>query len=432
MRFSEGFKKYFANTSWLMAERIFSMAVSMLVGIYVARYLGPKRFGSLSYAMSFVALFMPLAQLGLDGIVVRELVKRPGERDLVLGTAFWVKFTGAVLVVSVIALVTLLASGGVGYESALVFWLSLGVIFDAFGVFDLYNQAIVKMKYSSIASIVACIASSCFRLYLIFASAGIVWFAVADVSYRAVRVLSLGIMHRMFVGCIYWMRFSMRLAMNMLGDSWPLVFSSLAVVIYMKIDQVMLRYMMDANDVGVYAAAVKISEVWYFVPVLVSQSLFPAIVSARKIGEDECRRRVNNLFVAMAVFSYAVFWVVFLFSNEIVNFLFGKQYLEAAGILRIHIFALLFVAFGVVGGKWLLVENYTRVASVMTISGAVVNVIANILLIPRFGAIGAAWATVASYAVAGYLFDAVFGCTRWMVIAKTKSLLFVGLDGGYV
>jgi O-antigen/teichoic acid export membrane protein len=84
--------RYFANTSWLFGEKILRMIVGLFVGIWVARYLGPEQFGLLSYAQSFVGLFTAIATLGLDGIVVRELVKDPSRRDELIGTAFWLKF----------------------------------------------------------------------------------------------------------------------------------------------------------------------------------------------------------------------------------------------------------------------------------------------------------------------------------------------------
>ena len=81
LQLSTGFKKYFVNTGWLFFERIIGMAVTFFVGVYVARYLGPANFGLLSYAGSFVGLFMGISALGLNNIVVRELVKNEKKRD---------------------------------------------------------------------------------------------------------------------------------------------------------------------------------------------------------------------------------------------------------------------------------------------------------------------------------------------------------------
>ncbi len=431
MRFSQGFKRYFANTSWSMAERFFSLTAGIAVGICVARYLGPERFGSLNFAASFVVLFLPLTHLGLDGIVVRELVRRPEEQDIVLGTAFWLRAAGALLaVIAACSFAWLMPPCNSGYELALVCWISAGIVFDAIGVFDLYNQANVKMKYSCVASVIACTVSSCMKIYLIFVSASVVWFAIADTIYKLARFLSLGLIHRMFSRVFGRLSFRATLAFEMLSDSWPLVLSSFAVIIYMKIDQVMLRYMTGPSGVGIYAAAVKISEMWYFFPVLLTQSLFPAIVSAQKRGDHECRSRIQRLLVLLTAFSYMVIAVVFLFGDEIVSLAFGAHYSGAAAILRIHIVALIFVCFGVVRGKWLLVENRTVLAFWCTFAGSVLNIAANLFLIPSYGGAGAAWATLVSYAVSGYFLDATVGSMRWMFVAKTRALLLMA--GQYV
>jgi O-antigen/teichoic acid export membrane protein len=128
---SPGFKRYFANTSWLMGHRILSMVVALFVSVYVARYLGPERFGLLSYAMSFVGLFMALSTLGLDGIMVRELVKTLERRDELLGTAFWLKAGGAVLMWVGIATAIPFTHNNVE-TNILIAIIAFGIIFQAF------------------------------------------------------------------------------------------------------------------------------------------------------------------------------------------------------------------------------------------------------------------------------------------------------------
>ena len=91
---SQGFRKYFANTSWLLGERVLRMAVSLFVGIYVARYLGPERYGLLSYALCFVWLFSAFLDLGHREIIVRELVLYPEQRNVILGSAILLRFSG--------------------------------------------------------------------------------------------------------------------------------------------------------------------------------------------------------------------------------------------------------------------------------------------------------------------------------------------------
>lgn len=140
------FHRYFANTSWLFAEKILRMVVGILVGVWVARYLGPERYGLLSYAQSFVGLFSVVATLGLDSILVRELVKDEGKRAVLLGTAFRLKLLGAGAVMLLLAAAVQLTSND-GYTNALIFIVASAIIFQSFNVIDLYFQSKVFCKY---------------------------------------------------------------------------------------------------------------------------------------------------------------------------------------------------------------------------------------------------------------------------------------------
>ena len=150
---SKGFRKYFTNTSWLLGERILRMAISLFVGIYVARYLGPERYGLLSYALSFVWLFSSLASFGLDDILVRELVKIPDQRQNLIGTVFWLKLFGTLVMGSAIATVMLFKT-----EDQQTYWLiaiiTFGFIFQATNVVELYFQAKVQSKFTVRAQVV--------------------------------------------------------------------------------------------------------------------------------------------------------------------------------------------------------------------------------------------------------------------------------------
>jgi O-antigen/teichoic acid export membrane protein len=119
-----------------MGERILRMVVALFVGVYVARYLGPAQFGLLSYANSFVGLFIALATLGLNGIVVRQLVKTPERRNELLGTAFWLKIGGAILLwVTIVAAVPLTKNDL--QTNSLIAIIAFAAIFQAFNVIDL-------------------------------------------------------------------------------------------------------------------------------------------------------------------------------------------------------------------------------------------------------------------------------------------------------
>ena len=161
----QGFMKYFKNTSWLFAEKILRMVVGLFVGIWVARYLGPEQFGLFSYAQSFVGLFTAIATLGLDGIVVRELVKNESRRNELIGTAFWLKFFGAFAVLLILAMAINFTSNDT-YTNTLVFIIASATIFQSFNVIDFYFQSKVMSKFVVYANVISLLLSSIIKVVL--------------------------------------------------------------------------------------------------------------------------------------------------------------------------------------------------------------------------------------------------------------------------
>ena len=148
----QGFMKYFKNTSWLFFEKILRMFVGLFVGIWVARYLGPERFGLFLYAQSFVGLFTAIATLGLDSIVVRELVKDETKAIEIIGTAFYLKLMGTILTLLILAVATYFTSND-RYTNLLVFIIASATIFQSFNVVDMYFQSKVLSKLDNISDI---------------------------------------------------------------------------------------------------------------------------------------------------------------------------------------------------------------------------------------------------------------------------------------
>jgi len=171
----------------------------------------------------------------------------------------------------------------------------------------------------------------------------------------------------------------------------------------MKIDQVMIKNMLDAKAVGNYAIAVRLSEVWYFIPMAITNSLIPAIINAKKISEKLYYERLQKLYDLMTWLSIGISLPIMLLSTKIIELLFGIQYQEAAGVLKIYVWAGVFVFLGVASSQYLLAENYIKIEALRTVIGAIVNIILNIVLIPIYEIQGAAIATVISYFVSTFV-----------------------------
>lgn len=421
----QGFRRYAANTSWMLAEKFLRMTVGLLVGVWVARYLGPEQFGLLSYAQSFVFLFTAIATLGLDSMVVRELVKDDSRRDELLGTSFGMKLIGAVAILPILGTAVYFTSNDAAINT-LVFVVAISTIFQSFNVIDFYYQAKVQSKYVALANSIALGVSSVIKVGLIFADAPLIAFAIM-VSFESL-VVAIGLFYYYFkvskMNFFGW-KFRIEVAVTLLKESWPLIISTALNSIYMKIDQVMLGSMASAGAVGVYAAATRLSEVWYGIGVVVARSLFPAVVNAKIKSYHLYLKRIKSLFFGMTLSAYILIASVYFFSDKIISLLYGSEFFEAGAVLAVHIVSVVFVYLGVSSGRWLIAEGLVKLDFYRNLLGVTVNIVLNYYLIDSMGALGAAYASLASYVVAFYIFDIFVKDMRPIFYIKTKSLFLI-------
>ncbi|MDG1097681.1 MAG: flippase [Methylophilaceae bacterium] len=417
----QGFLRYFANTSWLFGEKILRMIVGLFVGVWVARYLGPERLGLFSYAQSFVGLFVVIAGLGLDGILVRELVKDESKRDALLGTAFRLKLIGAFLALIALAIAVNLSRQD-SLTALLIFTIASATVFQSFNVIDYYFQAKVLSKYMVYPNIISLLISSMVKIWLILNDAPLLHFAYSILFDSFVLACGFLYFYRHKKHLVSQWFFDKKLAWSLLKDSWPLILSGLAISTYMKVDQIMIKEMISVEAVGQYAVAVTISEGWYFIPMVIATSLFPAIISAKKQSKALYYARLQKLYDLMVWIAIAIALPMTYLSELVVSLLYGEQFNQAGSVLMIHIWAGVFVFLGVASSKWFISENLQMLAFWRTFYGMVANVALNLLLIPIYGIQGAAMSTLLSYFIAGLMFDLFHEKTRATFFMKVKTL----------
>ncbi|MBL7473729.1 flippase [Robertkochia sediminum] len=426
-----GFIRYLSNTSWLAGEKVVRLLVALLVGIWVTRYLGPEDFGILSYAQSFVALFVAFSSFGLKDILVRELVKSKDKNDLLLGTAFGLQTLGSVIIMSIL-LVAILLNDNEAITNKIIIILGLVSFLHSFGVINSFFVSRVQSKYVAVSSLVALLISSGIKLLLIYYEAPLLWFVYA-IAFEVVLV-TIGLIvayHKTGYAVSQW-RLSRTLGLELVKESWPVILSGIMISIYMKVDQVMIKELMDNASVGQYAAAARLSEAWYFIPMIVCASLFPALVNAREKSESLYHSRLQRLYDLMVIMGLAVVLPVVSLSEWGIVFLYGEAFLPSAAVLDIHIWSGLFVFLGVANGKWLINENLQRYHLVFVSLGMLVNVGLNLVLIPTMGILGAAWATLISQAVSAVLASSIFPQTRPSFFRMLKAITFVSIVGRVV
>ena len=417
-------QKVLGNTGWMTADKIIRMGVGLVVGVLLARYLGPLLFGEFSYAFALVMIFSPVAELTHDGIVIRQIVQNPTRRDEILGTSFILMIGGGVISFILIMATVFL----VRPDNRLVQWLvgilAAGSIIQAFNVIEFWFESQMQWKFSVYAKTSAFLLLSLIKIGLILLQAPLIAFAWAGLAETVIGSLGLLIVYQLRSYSIKAWHFNWKTAGSLLQDSWPLIFSALLTMIYLRIDQIMLGNMAGSQELGNYSVAVQISEAWYFIPMVICSSVLPVIVEAETISEELLYAHMQKLYNLMVLLGYMVAVPIAFFSRDIIHILFSSAYTEAGPLLAILIWAGVLSNLGSARHIFIVSKNLTRVNLMSTALGCAMNVLLNILLIPQYGAMGAVVATFISYwfAVHGSCF--IFGSLRKTGGMITKALIF--------
>lgn len=414
--------KYVRNFSWIIFEKFCRLCVSFLVAAYVARYLGPGNYGLLNFALSFTGFFTVFVSLGLDGIIARNLVRDPTQEAVILGTAFWLRVIGSMTGFSLV-LGALTFTKYDSQTNVLIMVLATAMLFQPFCILEALFQSRVAARYTTFANLWTMGTTSSLRLLLVAMKSTVTAFAVALVVEKIILGGALYVFYRRAGRQGSRWRFSLPLAKELLSDSWPLIFSGLVVMLYMRIDQVMIKEMLDNESLGYYSAAVYLAEGWYFLGMAASSSLFPAIVKAREISEELYYDRLQRFYRLMAWLAICVALPVHFLADHLIYLLYGAAFQPAAEVLKINIWCGVFVFLGVASSSWLVTENLQRISLIRSIVGAFLNIVLNLLLIPRYGIVGSAWATLVAQAFASYLAYAFTKITRRTFIMQTKAFL---------
>lgn len=378
------------------------MGVGLFVSVAVARYLGPNDFGLYNYVLSIVALVAVIGNLGLQNLARRELVAEPERRDTILGTCFVLSaIAGFIFYVAMLVVVGLITDSSL--LLGLFALLGSTLLFNPFKSIEIWFQSQVRSELSVSASSITLLVFAGLKIAAICFGADLLQFSYLFLFECLTLTALLVYYYGRHFGSIRAWQLEWVSAVDFLKQCWPLILSGLAIVVYMRIDQVMLGAMLGEAAVGQYSVAVRISSFWYFIPMILASSLFPAIMKARENSAAHYEQRLQNYFCLNAGLAYAICLPVSVAAPWIVAIMFGPDYTAAAPILAIHAWSSLFVFLGVARGQYLVAEKMFKFSMCCNIAGAAVNVWLNYLLIPIWNGAGAAVASVCSQAIAAFL-----------------------------
>lgn len=417
-------KRVLSNIAWLFTDRFLRMGGGLFVGVWVARYLGAEQFGLLNYTVAFVALFGTIATLGLPSLTIRNLTNQPEKREEILGTAFRMQIMSSVLALLLSAALISLIRPNNTTALTLVLILSSVLFFQTFEVIDSWFQSQFQSKYTVIAKNIAFVVTASLKVLLLNLKAPVEAFAISTLIETTIYACILVLLYSKNYKSILKWRWNPTLARSFLRESYPLILSGITIIIYMKIDQIMLGEMIGDKAVGLYASATRISEIWYFIPTTISSSIAPLIYKAKSAGNERLYYQlIENLLRTLSAIALIIAIPIGFISKQLILSLFGNEYADSAQILNIHIWSSIFVFIGVGSSSWFIAENLLHLTLRRTLMGAVMNIILNYFLIPIYGGVGAAIATVISQAIASWLSNIFNPCSRKLFFIQLRSFL---------
>ena len=381
------------NISWIIGGRLVQMLIAFVINILTARYLGPSNYGIINYAAVYTGFFSSLCSLGLNSIIVKELIENPDKQGEALGSTIFLKSIASIVSCFSIWALSSVIDSGESQTILVVFLCSLGLFFQSFSIFEFWFQSRLESKTSSIATIIAYIIMSLYKVFLLTTGKSVEWFAIAtSIDYFAVSIILLYVYKKNGGPRL---RFDTVASKRMLGQSYHFILSSLMVSIYGNTDKFMLKHLLDSSEsVAYYSTAVSLCTTWVFVLQAIIDSFYPTIMELHKRDHLAYIKRNEQLYFLVFYISIVVSAIICLIASPAIKVLYGESYLGSIMPLRIITWYIAFSYLGVARNAWLVCEEKQKYLKYIYGLAIVLNIIINFMLIPSFGASGAAIASL--------------------------------------
>lgn len=406
------------NAGWLIAGRLGQMLISFFVSLLTMRYLGPSNYGLLSYATAYLAFFSAVSSLGIHSVLVKELLDRPEEQGTAMGTALCLRVAASVLSVLLLVCVTSLADHGEPVTIAVVSLSALSLIFQSFELLNDWFQARLQSRVTAVVTLAAFTMTALYKIVLLVYGRSVRYFALAtSVDYLLLGVFLL-LAYRRYHGDR--LRFSASYARTLLRQSWHFILPTLMICVYEQTDKLMLKHFFSEAEVGYYATAAALCNVWCFALLAIIDSMTPVILEAS--GKERFARENERLYAIVFYLSLLMSVLYTVFAAPVVRFLYGEAYLPAVKPLRILTWYTAFAYLGTARNVWIVSKGYQKYLFFVYLAAAAVNISLNFLLIPSMGASGAAIASLVAQAATIFAAPLLFRPLRENVCMMLRAV----------
>ncbi len=393
MKMTGKFDKSFSNACWIIGCKLIKAVLTLVTTMITARYLGVSDFGVINYAAGLVAFVVPIMKLGIDSVLVHQIVEKPDAEGEIVGTSIVLNLISAFLCILGIGAFVCIANRGEEETIIVCVIYSVLLVFQAVEMLQYWFQAKLMSKYSSMAMLFAYIIVAASQILMIVFKVNIYWFALSySIDYLFISLILLIAYAKKGTQKF---KFSFKRAKELFSISKYYIVSSLLVTVFSQTDRIMLKLMIDSEATGIYSAAATCAGMTSFIFAAIIDSMRPVIFQVAK-DEDKTlfHKRMTELYSVIIYFSLIQCIVITLLSPIIIKIMYGEEFAASVNALRIVVWFTTFSYLGSVRNVWMLAENKQKYLWIINLSGALGNVILNLILIPIMGVNGAAVASL--------------------------------------
>lgn len=413
-----------SNIYWAVVGKLFNLASSVLVGIFIARYLGPDKYGLMNYVISYVTLFTVISSFGLDNIEIRELSKKKELSRVIIGTALKIRLFLSIITIALICISLIIFNSGLE-TNLLILIYAFSIIFNSFIVFRNFFTALVLNKLVVKTEIFRSFIGSIIKVFLLILEVDLMWFILALVLDSVLLSSGYIYTYKKYFSSLRKLHYKKKIGRILIKESLPLLLSGVAIIIYQRIDQVIIKNLINTENLGYYSIANQFVEFVLFIPIVISQTMTPILVKSRINDDKLVYEKKRQFFLDMTLWvSILIAIILFISSGVIIRHIYGEQYIIAISTLKILSWKIIFVSFFLSSGQIIIIESIQKLAMVRNLIGCVISITVNLILIPIWGIDGSAIAALFTFLFTGFISHFLIRDYRFFVKYQIKSIIW--------
>ncbi len=393
------------NSLFLMSDKVLKMLGGFIIGALIARYLGTYNYGEYSYLLVFTSIFWVIADLGVDSILHKEISKNEKSVNIIFSSVIFLKIFVGIIVILVMNIISFYVNVDVGNFSKYLLIYSVVFLIKPFETIKIYFQYLQASKYEVISSQVAYILGIICRILILILK--------LDYVYLVYLLVFESFVFSSFLIYFYRYKYSKKIRVKfvsieyikyLLKESYHFILANLMIILYMRIDQLMIKKMLPLDELAIYSVGVKFAEVWYFIPISITVSYASILINTYSKSKKEYEKQIVSCGIKLFLISVVFVMGICIFSPLFIKLLYGEEYVRASMIMSIYSFTGIYVSFGLLFNNHIIAKGHNYLKTRLSILGFLLNLLLNVVLIRHIGIVGSALATFASEFVVGYVY----------------------------